>query len=255
MLDDIFTLDRGAGEPVVLISGLGGLAAFWRPVVEILETSRRVISLDHPGVGKSRIQGAPTISGIADAVIRCLDERGIEQADIIGHSTGSLVAQAMALDFPPRVKSIVLSSGWAKPDKRFQDFFAFRKHVLRELGGDAYNTLTKLTAYPSEWYGKHLATEARLDFPMTADVDIDMVIARIDMLLDYTRYKELVALRAPTLVVGAQDDYIIPFHHSQELARLIPGACLQELAGGHFAPVTRTVAYVAMLNKFWESAA
>ncbi|MGB9091828.1 MAG: alpha/beta hydrolase [Pseudomonas farsensis] len=249
----IYSVDQGAGEAVVLVSGLGGLSAFWQPVVNELVGDYRVITFDHPGVGQSGIVGKPTIPGIVEALLSILDACGIERAHIVGHSTGSLVTQAMALDHPGRVKSIVLSSGWARPDKRFLDFFAYRQFVLANLGGTAYNAMTRLVAYPSNWYGDHFASEASLDYSAPSAVDVEMTQARMEMLQRYTRRDELHTLELPACVVGAQDDYVIPFHHAEELARLIPGATLIELSGGHFAPVTRTSVYTSLLRNFWET--
>ncbi|QJI37883.1 alpha/beta fold hydrolase [Pseudomonas sp. ADAK13] len=255
MAKKLYAHEEGAGIPVVLISGLGGLADFWKPVVNQLKHDYRVITFDHPGVGQSEIAGAPCIPGIEDALLRLLDEKGIESAHILGHSTGSLVAQSMALDHPKRVKSIVLSCGWAKPDKRFKDFFAYRQYLLMKLGGSAYNALTRLVAYPSTWYGEHFATEHPLDFEESSSLDVEMTYARMEMLLNFNRRDELASLKLPTWVIGAKDDYIIPFHHSQELASLIPGASLVELSGGHFPPVTCTQYYSLLLRQFWESLA
>jgi aminoacrylate hydrolase len=255
MSNSIYAQEKGSGQPIVLISGLGGLASFWQPVVDALSDDYRIITFDHPGVGQSEIDGLPTIPGIKEALLSVLDEKGIKQAHLVGHSTGSLVAQAMALDNPERVRSVVLSSGWAKPDKRFQDFFAYRKFLLTQLGGTAYNALTRLVAYPSTWYGEHFAVAGELDLEAPSSVDVEMTNARMDMLLNYSRREELSLLDLPLCVIGAKDDYIIPFHHSQDLAGVIPGARLFELSGGHFAPVTRTQLYTALLRQFWEAQA
>ncbi|MDE1167858.1 MAG: alpha/beta fold hydrolase [Pseudomonas sp.] len=253
MSSSIYSATQGQGAAVVLISGLGGLASFWAPLVAPLSRDYQVLTFDHPGVGHSRLDGPPSIPGIVDAVLQLLDEHGIERAHVVGHSTGSLVAQSLALDHPQRVASAVLSSGWAKPDKRFEDFFAYRQYLLAQLGGAAYTALTRLVAYPSAFYNEQFATAGALDVEMPSEVDVAMTQARMAMLLNYHRRDELHRLRLPVAVVGAGDDYVIAFHHSQDLARLIPGAQLVELSGGHFAPVTRTHAYHAVLRHFWES--
>jgi len=255
MSTPLFVQDCGQGPAVILISGLGGLGAFWQPVIERMSSSYRVITFDHPGVGRSGIEGLPTIPGIVDAVLQIMDDKGLERVHLVGHSTGSLVAQTLALDHPKQVASVVLSSGWAKPDKRFEDFFAYRKYLLARLGGAAYTALTRLIAYPSRYYEEHFAVEPALNFDEVSPVDIEMNQARMDMLLNYSRHGELGTISHPVTVIGAREDYIVPFHHSQELARLIPGAALIELSGGHFAPVTRSSAYCALLQSFWESAA
>lgn len=248
----IYMKSEGHGDHIVFIPGLGGLASFWQPVMEKLKSDYRVSACDHPGMGASQAQGAPSIPAIASAIVGWMDAEQIAQIHVVGHSTGSLVAQTLALDFTSRIKSIVLSSGWARPDQRFRDLFELRKHVLQRIGGTTYSALGQLIAYPSAWYGEHLAKEGHLDLSAPSKVDVVMTCARIDMLLNYSRWNELGGLKLPTLVVGAEDDYVVPFHHSEDLTQLIPGATLLKLNGGHFAPVTQTDAYVERVVTFWE---
>ncbi|MEA3125679.1 MAG: aminoacrylate hydrolase, partial [Caballeronia sp.] len=47
----------GSGDALVCISGLGGLASFWRPAAASFADRYRVISFDHPGVGRSNREG------------------------------------------------------------------------------------------------------------------------------------------------------------------------------------------------------
>ncbi|MCG2574836.1 alpha/beta hydrolase [Acinetobacter sp. ME22] len=252
-MENIFFTDEGSGEAVVLISGLGGRASFWSQVVPLLSTHFRVITLDHPGVGQSQLDAEqPSITGIADAVIQILDHLQIARAHILGHSTGSLVTQTLALKHPDRVNSIVLSSGWAKPDCRFIDFFHYRKEILEQMGEDAYNELTRYMAYPSAYYGKTFKKE-KSGASVENSANKDMILKRIDMLLNYSCIQELHTLQLPTLVIGAKDDYIVPFDHSIQLAQLIANAQLVELEGGHFTPKVKPHAYAEIIRSFWEA--
>jgi aminoacrylate hydrolase len=70
------------------------------------------------------------------------------------------------------------------------------------------------------------------------------------MLLAFDRAEELGRLRAPTLIVGASDDAIVPISHSHDLARRLPQAAMVELQGGHFLPQTQTVRYVDEVQAF-----
>ena len=47
----VFT--QGAGTPLLLISGLGGTAAYWNPCLPALTAAHRVIRLDQRGIGAS----------------------------------------------------------------------------------------------------------------------------------------------------------------------------------------------------------
>ncbi len=243
----------GEGPALVLVAGLGGLGRFWRPVAQRLSGDWRVLSFDHPGVGDSPSCGPQRIEGIADAVRHLLDDLQIDRFSCVGHSTGGLVAQALGLDAPERIQSLVMSSTWARPDRRFRDLFALRRVVLERAGEGAYAVLGQLLGYPPAWYEGELAQAAAPEWTTGSPAQAELIAQRIEMLLGYQRTEELGKIAAPTLVVGAADDQIVPFHHAQELARLIPYAQLLDISGGHFVPVTRPADYAAALDGFLKA--
>lgn len=251
----------GEGNAIVLIAGLGGLGRFWRPVMRELARCHRVLTFDHPGVGASDHFGPQRIERIVLELLRLADRLGIARFACIGHSTGGLVAQALALDAPDRIGALVLSSTWARPDQRFRDLFELRRLVLERAGERAYTMLGHLLGYPAVAYQSVAlaprSSAASREIPADAAsvdlaADTTLISARIDMLLNYQRADELGAIAQPTLIIGAPDDQIVPFTHAQDLARRIAHAELIELAGGHFVPATRPVDYVAAVERFLQ---
>src|SRR5215208_2369090 len=87
------------GDGRLLVSGLGGTAAFWEPVVAPLrERGFRVIRFDQRGIGAStRGTGAVDIDRLAQDSLAVLDHAGSASALLLGHSTGGVILQAMAL--------------------------------------------------------------------------------------------------------------------------------------------------------------
>lgn len=246
---------QGSGQPVVLMAGLGGLGAFWQPVMAQLAHRYMCITFDHPGMGRSSPCTVHTIENIAAEVIQLLDQLGLSSAHFVGHSTGGLVAQVLALDHTTRVERVVLSATWARPDRRFRDLFETRRVVLERAGFAAYNAMARLLGYPADWYEARLASDAPINFDAGADGDLTTAVARINMLLGFDRAVELGRIRVPTLIVGASDDAIVPVSHSHDLARWLPQARLLELQGGHFLPQTQTDRYVAALEEFLREGA
>lgn len=247
--------DHGAGPALVLIAGLGGLGSFWDSLATELARSYRVLSFDHPGVGLSPAhEAAPTIGGIAAAVAGLLDRLGIERAHVIGHSTGGLVTQALALDYPHRVDRIVISGSWARPDRRFRDLFALRRAVLEQMGYRAYKSMSNLLAYPSAWYEAHIASQETLarDADGAGDPAVACFAQRIAMLLGFDRMEELARIGARTLVIGAKDDQVVPIHLSRQVAGAIPGASLVELEGGHFFPLLQPQHFITAVRTHLE---
>ena len=246
----LYYRESGSGAALLLIPGLAGFGKFWEPVAALLSASHRTVSVDHPGMSGSSSPFTQSIDTIAIEIIRLLDDLQLSRCNVVGHSTGGLVAQALALDYETRVHRIILSSTWAQPDRRFRDLFRLRQQVLRTAGSNAYFALGRLLGYPAQWYEEKFATADPIDFEREPSVDVKLTIERIDMLLNYRRVDELHRLMKPTLVIGARDDNIVTFNHALDLVARVPGAKLVELAGGHFAPTTATFEYARVVNDF-----
>lgn len=95
--------DVGTGEPVVLIHGVGMNRNFWGPQVAELAGSRRVVTYDMLGHGRSAM--APEGAVIDDYVAQLrdlMDALSIPAANLVGHSMGALVALGFALSSPSR---------------------------------------------------------------------------------------------------------------------------------------------------------
>jgi 3-oxoadipate enol-lactonase len=101
----------GAGPVVVLLHPIGLRGAFWRPVVELLSTGYRVISIDFRGHGDSDVPGEPfTLEQLADdclELVRALAAPCV----IVGCSMGSAVAQSMCVKGADVVRAAVFANG------------------------------------------------------------------------------------------------------------------------------------------------
>lgn len=99
----------GDGSPVVLVSGLGGYRASWRPVAERLAPEFRVVAPDNRDAGESDPEDeAYTISDMAGDVAALMSSLGIDRAAVVGHSMGGFIALHLATEHPERVSKLIL---------------------------------------------------------------------------------------------------------------------------------------------------
>ncbi len=115
-------LDRGAGEPIVLLHGNGATADDFEisGVFDRLARDHRVIAFDRPGFGHSARprRGSWTAAAQADLTRKALRQIGIRKPVILGHSWGTLVALSLALDDPEETAALILLSGFYIPIAR-----------------------------------------------------------------------------------------------------------------------------------------
>ncbi len=99
----------GAGEPVLLVHGLGGSADNWVEVLPDLVERHRVIAVDLPGhAGSEPLARGATMDDFAAATAAVLDAEGVDGAVVAGHSLGGLVALRLARTRPDLVRGLLL---------------------------------------------------------------------------------------------------------------------------------------------------
>lgn len=102
----------GAGVPLVLLHGVGMNQSVWAPQVRGLQDGFDVITLDMMGHGASRFDPQTRdIGDYAAQLVRLLDALNIEQAHVVGHSMGALIALEMAVAHGNRCKSVMALNG------------------------------------------------------------------------------------------------------------------------------------------------
>jgi len=250
---DLFYEETGDGPPLMLVPGLAGQGSFWISQVSVFSRQFRTIVHDHRGTGRSthsRIRYS--IEQMADDALRLMDALKIDAAHFVGHSTGGAIGQAIALDHPERLRSLVLSATWAGPDPYFRRLFESRRQTLLDSGIDAYLRASSLLQTTPWWVSQNddfLTDLHRVTAAAAAPVEI--LASRIDAILRHDRRRRLLEIRVPTLVIVAQDDMITPRFYSDELASRIPGAKLIVLeTGGHYAPAINSEPYNAAVGAF-----
>ncbi|HEY0786610.1 MAG TPA: alpha/beta fold hydrolase [Acidobacteriaceae bacterium] len=105
-------LQAGRGAPLILLHGLLGAAACWRPVMLALARGARVYAVDALGIGASDRVPALDVSlrAAAARLLGFMDGEGIERADFCGTSHGGALAMFFAATYPHRVRSLILQA-------------------------------------------------------------------------------------------------------------------------------------------------
>jgi pimeloyl-ACP methyl ester carboxylesterase len=113
---ELFYIDEGEGEPILLIHGFASnIAANWRDsswIATLIHAGCRVIALDNRGHGKSEKLYEPHRYGapeMAEDARRLLDHLGIPRADIMGYSMGARIAAFFVFKYSERARSVIFA--------------------------------------------------------------------------------------------------------------------------------------------------
>ena len=121
----LHVVDKGQGPAYLFIHGWLNDATVWDGIIDEMSTDARCIAVDLRGHGQSEAAGAGNYGRplVLDDLRRVLDERGIDQAVLVGHSLGGYLALALAIEDPERVAGLGLVAagpGFRNPETREQ---------------------------------------------------------------------------------------------------------------------------------------
>lgn len=248
----------GAGFPLLLLHGWGGAASYWAGTLSALADGHDLVAPDLPGFGASPpLPGAANAEQLAATVIGLADALGLERFDLNGHSFCAGVAVHVAARHPERVRRLVLTC-----------FSTFRNEAERRLVDSVHHVLALWMALRRPWMADsrpfYRAVGSRFFYRPPAD---DAVLRRC--LRDFLRMDRrtaietaatagspaitaaLQAVRAPTLVIAARQDRIMPPAGAPAPARLIAGGRLEWIERcGHLPMLERPAIYQRLLRQF-----
>jgi len=235
---------------ILLITGVGASMLWWEAAFcrRLADAGRFVIRYDHRDTGRSTTYepGRPGYTGaelVTDAMA-VLDGYAVPSAHLVGVSAGGAFAQLLALDFPDRVRSLVLiSTTAATPGRRdlpspTQEFTSFVSTAEVDWA-DSESVIDYLVAYSRMLAGgRRPFDEPACRELVRRDVDRARNIASAqnhNAIADgQGEHGPISSISAPTLVIHGTADPMFPPAHAEALATEIPGAHLIRLEGaGH----------------------
>lgn len=117
------------GHPLILIHGFSDSSRIWRLAITALQENFHIFAVDLRGFGQSDkpAQFIYSMPQHAEDILAFMDALQIEQADILAHSMGTMIAQTVAFSAPKRVKKLVLASTMARMHETPADILEMEK--------------------------------------------------------------------------------------------------------------------------------
>ncbi|HVR90758.1 MAG TPA: pyrimidine utilization protein D [Novosphingobium sp.] len=248
--------DAGA-PPLILSSGLGGSANYWKPNIRALSEHFRVIAYDHRGTGRSNrsLPEFVTVDDFADDMLVLMDALGVERAHLVGHAAGGVAGLALALKAPERLDRLVVVNCWVRADPHFLRCFEARLALLRHAGVEAFLRAQPIFLYPAEWISAHAAElDSELPHQLAAFPDSATMEKRIAALAEFDATSWIGQLINPVLAISATDDMLVPWPCSVEMAAA--NRRIRQVGtswGGHACNVTDPVSFNRIVLDFLRS--
>jgi len=223
----IYWDEQGQGEPVLLIMGLAYPSQMWYRTRPTLSSRYRTVALDNRGIGRSDVPPGPyPIALMACDAAAVLDAAGIESVHVFGVSMGGMIAQELALQYPARVRSLILGCTAAggptavRAEPEAIQMLMRRDKMSPEQAAEAAVPFIYDRGTAREWIDEDLAIR-RPWFPSP-----EGYAAQLQGILAWEAYSRLGQIVAPTLVIHGESDRLVPPGNANLIAERIPGAKL-----------------------------
>ena len=248
-------LEKGTGQPIIFLHGIGGNAQTWHYQLDAFRNEYRTIALDLPGYGTSAPLSAMSFPALAKWLDDSLDRLEVEEPILVGNSFGGMIAQEYLATYPGRAKAVVLygtSPAFGRKDGDWQQKFVRARLQPLDDGKTMVELAPKIA---SGLVGSGATAEGvALVQEGIAAVPEETFRAAVHCLVDFDQRENLSKIDIPCLVLVGEEDTNAPAPMMEKMASKIPGAlycCLPTL--GHVAHAEDAIVFNRALAEFLDT--
>ena len=255
---NLFYAERGQGEPVLFLNGLGGDHLYWLGQLRAFGKQYHCLAIDHRDVGQSSYANEPyTIPALAGDLAALATKLQWPPIHVVGLSMGGMIAQELALANPELVRSLVLVNTLARVDDWFQaTLSAFQKIRLQ-----VPDTASFFEAVLPWWVGYQFFGESGritwlrwLLHQNPHDQKLEGFLRQIEAIGLHDAIDRLPRLRCPVLILAGEDDLIAPRRFSLELhQRISHSELIMVPRVGHALPIEDPGQFNRLLSTFLQA--
>jgi pimeloyl-ACP methyl ester carboxylesterase len=259
---------------VLLIHGNPGSHADFAELAPRLELASEVLAFDLPGFessGRDKSRDAPSdLAALADVAFSIVDQRCWREFDVIGHSHGAAIAQAMAWSRPERIGTLMLLGSLgrlahlayrqlAAPGASWA--LSLSAHCVRLPGGRAWLRTVQKPVLDSAFFPQ-LPPPGRLESEVERVLERPQILVRMAQLAGARPCAELAGyaerITTPTHFIHGESDRLVPVRYPRALheRRIEAGRASTfdlVLGAGHMLPITHAE-YIAERYRFLAQA-
>lgn len=212
-------VDKGVGNTILMIHGLGGNASHWNKMIETLSIKNRCIAIDLPGYGGSssvtEIDTNKTLDFYANTIAQLIKSLQLKNITVMGHSMGGQVAMILALQEPSLINKLILVAPAGLETFTENEASLLIKYATPALY-ESQDSATILRNYKANFFKSNQETERLIQERINLKYcqNFKNYCAQIAMgvkgMLGHPVKSQLNLIKQKTLIVFGENDALIP---------------------------------------------
>ena len=224
-MSKIYISDDGEGFPLVLVHGYLGSSEMWNFQKQFLKKYFRVIAPALPGFGESyKVKSVDSINSMAKIIIQILDDKKINNYNLMGHSMGGMIVQEMSKIVGNKIKKLICFATGSIGDipGRFESL------------QDSINKLKKegikktVQRIPPKWFVEgNKAKNYYLCENAVNEISEETALNALNAMKNWNGYENLKNIKNETLIIWGDKDVSYNYEQVAILNKNISGSKLE----------------------------
>jgi len=247
----------GEGNPILLLNGIMMSTNSWKPFVETFSKNNQLIMVDFFDQGQSeKLVGQKYTQVIQVALLEALlNHLGLSQVNVVGISYGGSVAMQFVVAHPDRVKRLVLFNATSHTSDWLMDIGRAWNKAAASGDGAAYYYTAIPAIYSPQFYAKRIdwmKNREKILVPVFSNPAFTSAMIRLtDSSETHDVRPFLKDIKAPTLIVSSEFDYITPMPEQRFIHEQIPNSEFVIIPGcGHASMYEKPLLFAALILGF-----
>lgn len=222
--------DHASQEVIVLVHGTGGSTdTHYVHLYPMLAQHYRVVGVDWTDPGTDTLE----TQQLVDQVLGVIEQLELAEYRItlVGYSLGAVIATLVAAQQPQLISNLVLIAGWVQTDNQQRLRYELSAH-LAKTDPAARAQLDTFAAFSGSYLAS-IAPEQVQHIVSNMQPQSDFVAKQMDLNGRISIAGVLGRISATTLIIGGEEDLMIPIRHQLQLAETIADAEFVSVAAGH----------------------
>lgn len=222
----------GEAFPLLMILGLDANIDWWgKSLLRKIANNYRVIVFDNRGTGRSNISDDDfSLNLLVDDAVGLIDALNIEQGNVFGHSMGGIISLGLVLNYPERVKKLILCSSHCGQSRLIPVSSEVRQILdqpREKLSQEKIARNMLSIFYTEEFLKTHPRfVELAIQNMTNLQTSTKTYNRQIKAIGTFDTCEKLKNIKKPTLIMHGIKDVLVPVQNGEILAELIPEAKL-----------------------------